>query len=457
MAESWDISADGLTYTFHLREGVMFQPVAGVEYESREVTAADWVWSMMTYLSADTEISEHPEYLASIVGAPEFTEGAGEVTEVEGINVVDDYTLELTLSEPNHRFLYDLINVYVVPQEAFETVEEFGNNPVGTGPYMLGEWLRDDHLTLTANPEYWEAGLPLTSEVRFLNIADANTELLMYRENELDLLLNFPTGQFNALKTEFVNEYHEMPGLNVRYYGFKMDVGFFSENPLVRQAMAHAVNNEEIWNILLEGQRVPGTMGVLSPSMPAANAGTQTYDPALAAELLTEAGFPGGEGLPTFDLYILGSMASSPAHEAMQAQFAEIGVPVNLVVEDGATYWDHIDQDDVEFFVSGWSSDFNDPSEVLNFLFLDGADQTHYNNEEVNALIREAMTITDPTEREAIYRQAHEMIMAETPWIVSSYSIISYLQKSWVDGFTITPSGTYTAELKYVSVAEGQG
>ncbi len=117
---------------------MLFQDVPNVTYESREVTAADWVWSMKTFLSGDEAISSHPDYLESVVGAPEFT--AGEADDVAGIKIIDDYTLEITLSIPSHRFLFDLINVYVVPQEAFEQLgEAFGNSPVGTGPFIFQE------------------------------------------------------------------------------------------------------------------------------------------------------------------------------------------------------------------------------------------------------------------------------------------------------------------------------
>ncbi|HYN88219.1 MAG TPA: ABC transporter substrate-binding protein, partial [Ardenticatenaceae bacterium] len=120
LAESWEISQDGKTYTFHLREGVQFQQVDGVTYEDREMTADDVVWSWLRYLSNDTEVSEHPEYLSGVEGAEAYLEG--EADGVSGIQVVDDYTLEVTLAEPSHRFLADLVNAYVVPREAFEAL-----------------------------------------------------------------------------------------------------------------------------------------------------------------------------------------------------------------------------------------------------------------------------------------------------------------------------------------------
>jgi len=454
LADSWDVSDDGLVYTFHLKEGVLFQDVPNVEYESRDVTAADWVWSMKTFLSGDESISSHPNYLESVVGAPEFT--AGEADDVAGIKAIDDYTLELTLSEPSHRFLFDLVNVYVVPQEAFEQLgSDFGNNPVGTGPYIFQEWLRDDNISLTANPDYWEEGFPLVHELRFLNVPDDNNQALMYREGALDVLTSFPTGQLNLLKEEFADQYVELPSFNVRYFGFKMDQGFFMENPLVRQAFAHAFNRDQVWNVLMEGSRYPGDQGVLPPGIPASDVTTTyPYDLDMAAQLLDEAGFPGGEGIPPIDLYVWSSAANELSLPALQADLATLGVTMNIVVEDSSTYWGHIGEDDVLFFLSGWSADFADPSEVLNFLFMDGRDDTHYDNPEVDDLLRSAMAITDDAERNAVYLQAHELIMEDCPWIVSAYGKVSFLAQPWVDGLVVSAAGIYRTPWKYVSISE---
>ncbi len=454
LAESWDISDDGLVYTFHLRQGVLFQEHEGVTYESREVTAADWLWSMKTFLSGDTEVSAHPEYLAAVKGAPEFTAGAAE--DVEGLVALDDYTLQITLSAPNHRFILDLINVNVVPQEAYEQLgDAFNNTTVGTGPFRVKEWFRDDRIVLEKNPEYWEEGLPLLDQIISYNVPDANNHVLMYRQNEIDVLGNFPAGQRTALLEEFAAEAHEGPGLNVNYYSFDMGSGFFAgeEKKLVRQAMNYAINRDEMWNVLMEGSRLPGNQGVLLPSMPAADVEGYPYDLEKAKQLLADAGYPNGEGIPEFDQWVLGSSAQNPFHAALQAYLAEIGIKTTIKVVDNTTYWSDIEGEDCIFFFSGWSADFNDPSEVFNFLLYDGIDlATNYNNDEVDRLLDLAPTIVDDEERNAVYRQAHEIIMDEAPWIVLSYSKVTYLAKPWVEGYVVGAAGGYRTPLKYVSI-----
>lgn len=450
LAESWDISDDARTYTFHIREGVQFQDVDGVEYDSREVTAEDVEWSFLRYLSEDTTISEHPEYLSDIEGAEEYL--AGEADTVSGLEVVDDHTLRVTLSEPSHRFLANLINAYVVPREALEGLgDEFSNRPVGTGPFMFDHWNRDDELVLRANPDYWEEGLPKLSGVRFVNVPEASTGLLQYREGELDILIDIPTPQLKQVQEQLGDEYHESPGLNVRYWGFKMTQPPFGDNQALRQAFNYAVDRELIWNVLMEGARRPGTAGVLPPEMPAGDIEGYEHNPERARELLAEAGYPEGEGLDPITLYYFGSADDAP-QLAFQDMLAQIGVEIELQKEDNSTYWSHIGEDEVKLFLSGWSADFLDPSEVFDFLFAHGRDDTGYDNPEVNDLLAQATATADDEERNEIYRQVHKIIMEEAPWIVSGYSVIQYLQKPYVDGFVVSPAGTYRAPLKLVEL-----
>ena len=141
---------------------------------------------------------------------------------------------------------------------------------MGTGPFIFDSWNRDDQLVLRKNPEYWDAELPHLDEVRFLNVPDSTTGVLQYREGELDLLMDLPTAQLKALQEELSAEYFEAPGLNVRYWGFKMTEPPFADSPQLRQAFNYAVDRELIWNILMEGARRPADAGVLPRRCPPA-------------------------------------------------------------------------------------------------------------------------------------------------------------------------------------------
>ncbi len=452
LAESWEISDDGLNYTFNLRHGVLFHDTGNVEFVDgdREFKSDDWICAAEHSVTDDESISAHPEWLESVVGSDEFK--AGDADSISGIVAPDDYTLDITLKEPNRLFLTQL-GVPGMPCEVVNNIEDYINSPVGTGPFQFVEWQRDSFLKLAANPDYYEEGKPTVAGVRFINVPDDNTALLQYREGELDFLTSFPTGQRQSVLDEFSDQYNERPGFNVRYFGFKMDTGFFYENPLVREAFAHAFNRDLVWNDLMEGARFPADEGYLPPPMDT-DPETPLYDynPETAADLLTQAGFPGGEGIPEITLYVFSSARDELSLPVLQQDLKDLGVTMNIEVEDSSTYWDHIGQDDVIFFLSGWSAGLTDPSDVLNYLFLDGRDDTHYDNPAVDDLLRQAMVEYDPAARKDLYQQSLDLIAADSPWIVSAYSKVYWLQKPYIQNFNPGGGGTYTARLADVTV-----
>lgn len=455
IAESWELSDDNLSYTFHLRQGVMFHDTGTVEFEDgdREFKASDWVCAAEHSVTEDEEVSAHPEWLESVVGYDEFL--AGDAETISGIETPDDYMIQLTLKEPNVLFLTTL-GVPAIPCEVVNSIDDHINSPVGTGPFQFVEWQRDSFLQLAANPDYYEEGKPGVDGVRFINVPDATTALLQYREGDLDILNSFPTGQRASTIEEFQDEYNEIPGYNIRYFGFKMDQGFFAENPLVRQAFAHALNRDLIWNDLMEGERFPANEGYLSPPMSTEPESIlYDYDLEEAAALLEEAGFPGGEGIPEIELWVFSGAAQELSLPVLQQDLASLGVTLNINVEDASTYWDHIGEDDVIMFLSGWSAGIADASDVLNYLFLDGRDDTAYDNPEVNDILRQAMTEFDDAARNELYQQALELIAADSPWIVSAYGKVGWLQKPYIENFNPGAGGTYTARLADVTINAG--
>jgi len=454
LAESWEVTENDegqQVYTFNLRQGVQFHSLPGLELEDTEVTADDILWNYETALAGDESISIIAPNLTFILGAEEFT--AGEAETVAGLNAIDDYTFEITLSQPDRLFLINGI-ISIVSPEAYETLgEDFNDTPVGTGPYRFVEWLREDRLILEANPDYWMEGMPANDGIIFINYGDANTALLDYREDNLDFLFSFPTGQRGAIIEEFTEEFNERPGLHVRYWGFNMETGFLAENPLVRQALSHALDRETAWDIFAEGARFPATLGFLPPAMPASTPSV-IYDFNLdrAAELLAEAGFPEGEGLPTMRIHLLEVISDEAQVVVWQQALEELGVEVEFIIEDGATYWDSIVEDDAMIFQNGWAAGLVDPSDVFDFLILNGNGSMRYDNPEVNELLIEARQELDPAVREELYQQVHNIVMEDAVVIPSAYSKISWLQKDWVEGFNPGGGGTYTAPLWEVSL-----
>lgn len=469
IAESWtiDTNEEGQqVITFTLRQGVMFHNVAGVELTDREVTADDIWWNYMVALSGDEDVSIQAAGLDFILGAPEYTaeyearlEAGDELPlilediTVDGLQVIDDYTFAITLREPDRLFLINGM-ISITSPEAYEALgDDFNDTPVGTGPYQFVEWLRQDRLILEANPDYYVEGLPMNDGIRFINYGDANTALLDYREGNIDFLFSFPSGQRQSIIDEFGDQFNEKPGLHVRYWGFNMETGFLAEQPLVRQALSHALDRVTAWDVLEEGARFPADLGMLPPSMPASIPATiYDFDLERAAALLEEAGFPGGEGLPVIRIHLLEAISGEAQVVLWQQALESLGVEVEFIIEDGSTYWDSIVEDDAMIFQNGWAAGLVDPSDVFDYLILDGNGSMRYDNPEVNELLRAARVELDPAVREDLYQQAHDIVMADAVVIPSAYSKVSWLQKPNVDGFEPGGGGTYTAPMWLVSL-----
>jgi len=452
LAESWEISEDDQgrqVYTFTLRQGVMFHEIEGVEYESdddREVTADVILWNYLTALNDDPEISAFAAQLQAIAGAADFT--TGDADSVEGLAVLDRYTFQMTLDVPDRLFLVNGAGLAITSPQAYEQLgDAFNQTPVGTGPFQFASWQPGNHLTLAANPDYW-GDAPLVNGVDFIVYRDAVMALEAYRADELDFLFDFPGSERDAIMEEFASEFHELPSLHVRYFGFNMETGFLAENPLVRQAMNHALDREHAWNDLDEGARFPANLGLLPPAMPASTPATiYDFDLDRAAELLEEAGYPDGDGLPVITIHVLEAIEGEAHLEVWREGLEAIGMEVEFVVEDGTTYWDTIEQDDTMVFVNGWAAGLVDPSNIFDFIILDGVAPIKYDNPAVNDLLDAARIELDEAVRTEMYQQAHDMIMADSAVVVSAYSKISWLQKPWISGFEPGGGGTYTAPM----------
>jgi oligopeptide transport system substrate-binding protein len=238
-----------------------------------------------------------------------------------------------------------------------------------------------------------------------------------------------------------------------------MNNGFFLENPLVRQAFSHALDRVTAWDVFSEGARFPATAevgggGMLPPAMAAASPATiYEFDLERAAELLAEAGFPNGEGLPPITIHLLESIAEEAQVVVWQEALESLGVDVTFDVQDGGTYWDSIVEDETMIFQNGWAAGFADPADVFDFLILEGRGSMRYDNPEVNELLRAAKIELDPAVREGLYQQVHDIVMADAVVIPSAYSKVTWLQKPWVEGFAPGGNGTHSAPLEMVSLS----
>ena len=287
------ISEDGAVYTFTLRQGVKFQaPV------DREVTADDFRYSWLRVLNPETA-SPGASFLFDIAGAQEYFEGKAD--DVSGIQVLDPYTLQIELAEPTAYFPYIFAMTFtmVVPHEIVDQYpKDFSQHAVGTGPFMLKTWVRDQYVEFVRNPEYWREGLPYLDGVTLKVVTQPTVAVQQIQRGEADVFTDSAIPPLDYLQLQgdprWSNQVFSIPTLRTAYLWMNTAVSPL-DNKLVRQAIAMAIDKENIIAVATGGLAQP-TGGILPPGMPCYDPDLETwpYDPARARELLTEAGYPDG-------------------------------------------------------------------------------------------------------------------------------------------------------------------
>ena len=296
LAESWDISRDGRIYTFHLRKDGKF-------HNGKPVTANDFKWSFERVANPATASPVVDQYLGDVVGVKERLKG--DVTEVRGVRVVDNYTLEITIDEPKSYFLAKLTypTAFVLDRENVESGRRWFREPNGTGPFMLTEYLPGESLVLTRNENY-QLGPPHLAQVR--SILSGGTSMLMYENDEIHIAgvgladLDRISDPTNPLNNQLMKG---PPTFSTDYIGMNVNEPPF-DDPKVRQALNYAINKEAIARDVLANLVVPAT-GILPPAFPGYNPNLNgyKYDPELARQLLRESKY--GDDLENFPRIIL--------------------------------------------------------------------------------------------------------------------------------------------------------
>jgi peptide/nickel transport system substrate-binding protein len=428
LAESWEIP-DATTYVFHLRKGVKF-------HNGREMVAADVKYSLERVLDPATA-SPGRSYIASI----------------NKIEIVDDYTVKLSLSAPLASLLDALTsnNISIVPKEAVEQNGNLQRVAVGTGPYMLKEWVADNSMTLVRNPNYFEAGYPATETVIFRVIPEEASLLAGVKSGNLDLATindGATIRQANSDKSVVVMS---KPGMNVRVFSFNNKVKPF-DDIRVRQAFALAINRSEILTMAEYGMgAITGPVPIsakawaLSPTVLPFGA----TDYAKAKQLLADAGYPNGFA---FDIVCSTTYEGGLAvAQVVQNQLKNIGVTANLDVVEWGTYINRWVKRDFATMVElrGGSS------EPDRFLFRSlhstgGVNNFMYADAETDALLELGRLQTVPAERKATYDKLQYILSEKVPLIFLYSPNENQVLNPKVEGFKQIGNGS----LYYVTQAK---
>ena len=454
IAERVDVSDDGTVYTFQLRRGVLFHK------GDRQVTASDVKYSMERALDPDTQSPVAKTYLGDIVGAEEFADG--EADEVTGIEVVDNYTLRITIDAPKPYFLAKLTypTGFVVDRRQVDGSTCFSNTnwqrkPNATGPFKLKEWDLGQRIVLEPNSRY-HLGAPSLGRVVYT--LGGGSAITMYENDEIDVTgvglndierVRDPAEPLNK-------EFHEASRMDIWYIGFNVEEPPF-DDAKVRQAFAHAIDKDKLIEVVLLDAVVEAD-GILPPGIPGFNENLQglEFDEEKAQQLLAESSYGGPEGLPDIKIASSGRGASvGPVSEAILFMWEEkLGVDVSVRQTEFATFLDDLRDGEYQMFELGWVADYPDPENFLKIQFYSGSTNNHsqYANAEVDRLLEQADTEADEAARLSLYQQAEQIIVNEAPWIPLFHDKFSVLIKPYVKGYLLPPF--VIPRLRYVQIEE---
>lgn len=479
LAKSWEISPDGLTYIFHLRNDVFFHDNACFPGgKGRKFAAEDVRYSLNRVLDTRTGSLGFDFYRNYVEGAKEFTEEITKsITEnrepriknVSGYKVIDDTTFQIKLTKSFAPFIYYMCLgfSYIAPKEAVDKYgKDFFQNPVGTGPFIFENWTPDLEINLRRNTNYWDKdefgnSIPYLSGVKFRFIKDLSQQLLEFKNGNLDDSYRIPNELFKNIITDektLSPEYSKFviqrkTALATQYYGFLTTSKTFSDKR-VRQAFNYAIDRDKILKYVLQGSASETAIyGLVPPVMPNYDEKKikgYRFDLEKAKQLMTEAGFPGGKGFPEVTLSINeGGGRNTQIAEAIQNMLKEIGVTLKLQLLQFAQLLDNIDAGRSDFYRLGWNADYPDPETFLNLFYGKNVPDNpndkspinsfRYRNPKFDELFEKAIATTDINERNRLYEEAEQLAVEDAPMLFIYYDEDWRLIQPYVRGYALDP------------------
>ena len=460
--ENGGISADGLTYTFKLRPGVSWS-------DGQPLTAGDFEYTFKRILSPEMA-GPYSELFSAIQGGQEYMMSAeadeaaqASLREALGISAVSSDTLVIDLAAPNPTFLQKVALVAAFPVRQ-DVIEKYGSawteagNHLGNGPYVLSEWVHQDHITLEANPNYWGEA-PKQARIQLSMITDVNAELTAYKAGDLDIA-RVPPGTEAGILADATLGKQVLPSSQLSSLAlFLNTTGEAFGDPIVRQAIATAIDRDA-WTEKVKNGVGESATGWLPPGLPGydPNVGSEyRFDAEKAKALLADAGYPGGEGFPEFTLTYVAAGDQGIMAQFLQAQLSEnLGIEMGLDPLDPPSYGQQvIGGRQFDMTLLGWSADYPDPENFLAGLFSSESflDITGYSSDEFDRLAALAAVELDQETRIGLWRQAHEVMISDAPIAPLLFVERYYLKSPEVQGLTLTgidgeiPGDTRLAEV----------
>lgn len=451
-AESWEQSDDGLTWTFHLRDGLKWS-------DGSDLTADDFVYSWKRVADPITAAPYGYDLLNMVVGYDAASKG--EVDEL-GVSAPDSKTFVVKLSSPCIYFDKIAAFAVLVPVQK-AAVEKAGDawatkpeSYVTDGPYCMTEFTDGAQIVFTKNPYYWDAANITFDKIVWHLIEDANTSYTAYKQNEIQLIKDVPTEEIPSLSGN--SEFHVEPLMGTYYVTFNTKKAPFSDSR-VREALSLAIDRKYVAGTIMQGTYSPAK-NFVGPGVSDATPGssfeavtTQKYgdhfnssdyeaDLAKAKALLAEAGFPEGKGFPQFEYLTNDSGYHKAVAEYFQSAWAQLGLTMTVNIQEWKTVTANRRSGNFDVARNGWVYDWDDPSNMINLLETNnGNNDGKYSSAEFDSLVDRARKSTNVSEHYDLLHQAEHVLLQDAAMAPVAYYNDFWLQKPELKGTWHSPYG----------------
>jgi dipeptide transport system substrate-binding protein len=452
LAESWEVSPDGLEYTFRLRKGVKWQ-TTDFFTPTRDFNADDVVFTFERQWKKDNP------YFDYAGGAWEYFNGMSMPDILKSIDKIDDYTVKITLNRPDATTLANLAMDFasVVSKEYADKLaadgkkELLNQQPVGTGPFQFVDYQKDAVIRYKANPDYWRGKVKI-DDLIFAITPDNGVRLQKLKAGECQLMPYPNPADIEALKADPNLQVMQQEGLNVGYLAYNTQQKPF-DDVKVRKALNMAINKQAIIDAVFQGTGKVAK-NPIPPTMWSYDEATvdDPYDPEAAKKALADAGVSGLKmkiwAMPVQRPYNPNARRMA---ELIQADFAAVGVEAEIVSYEWGEYLKRssaVDRDGAVLL--GWTGDNGDPDNFLAVLLgcdaVGGNNRAQWCDKSFEELIQKAKGTSDQAERTKLYQEAQKIFKEQAPWATIAHSLVTVPMAKGVSGFVMDPLGHYNFE-----------
>lgn len=460
-AESWEISEDGLTWTFHLRDGLKWS-------DGSDLTANDFVYSWKRVCDPVVAAPYAETVLGMVKGYDEAITGN---LDALAVTAPDDKTLVVELNAPCS-FFGSLAAFATLSPVQQATIEKNGDawatapeTYVSNGPFYMTEWVPGSHITFSKNPYYWNADAIKLGKLKFVLMEDSNAAYSAYQTGEVLLIKDVPTEEIPSLEGN--GEFYVDPIIGTYYLSVNIEREPFN-NADVRKALSLAIDREYVAGTLMQGTYTaaanfmgPGWIDTDETEFMANANGGKTYIDVTnheanleqAKQLLADAGYPNGEGFPTITYTTNDSGYHKVVAEYLQQAYAELGIDLQVNIVEWSSFTPMRRNGEYDMARNGWVGDYSDPSNMLDLLYsTNGNNDGKYNNPDYDAAMELSRTTTDAAERSQALHKAEDILMEDAACIPVAYYNDFWLQSPKLTGSWHSPRGYWY--LMYADVTE---